>query len=45
MEFENYRIEALQDKVASHHWFQVTSHKMELYGFCESCQRAIAGRD
>ena len=45
VEFENDRIEALQDKVARQHGFQVTSHKMELYGFCESCQRAIAGGD
>ena len=34
-----------QYKVARQHGFQVTSHKMELYGFCESCQRAIAGGD
>jgi Fur family ferric uptake transcriptional regulator len=45
VEFENDRIEALQDKVARQHGFQVTSHKMELYGFCESCQRAIAAGD
>ena len=45
VEFENDRIEALQDKVARQHGFQVTSHKMELYGFCQSCQRAIAGGD
>src|SRR5262252_932720 len=45
VEFENDRIEALQDKVARQHGFQVTSHKMELYGFCESCQRSIAGGD
>ena len=45
VEFENDRIEALQDAVARKHGFKVTSHKMELYGFCESCQRAIAGGD
>jgi Fur family transcriptional regulator, ferric uptake regulator len=45
VEFENDRIEALQDKVARQHGFQVTSHKMELYGFCDACQREIAGGD
>ena len=37
----------LQDKVArpAGRLQGVTSHKMELYGFCESCQRAIAGGD
>ena len=45
VEFENDRIEALQDKVARQHGFQVTSHKMELYGFCETCRRVIAGGD
>ncbi|MBI3184726.1 MAG: transcriptional repressor [Myxococcales bacterium] len=38
LEFENDRIEALQDAVASRHGFRVTSHKMELYGLCRSCQ-------
>ena len=45
VEFENDRIEVLQEKVARQHGFQVTSHKMELYGFCEACQRAISGGD
>ena len=39
VEFENDRIEALQDAVARKHGFKVTSHKMELYGLCRSCQR------
>jgi Fur family transcriptional regulator, ferric uptake regulator len=39
VEFENDRIEALQDAVAKKHGFRVTSHKMELYGLCRSCQR------
>jgi Fur family ferric uptake transcriptional regulator len=39
LEFENDRIEALQDAVARKHGFRVTSHKMELYGLCRSCQR------
>lgn len=43
VEFENDRIEALQDAVASSHGFKVTSHKMELYGLCKTCQKAVEG--
>jgi Fur family ferric uptake transcriptional regulator len=39
IEFENDRIEALQEHVAKRHGFKVTSHKMELYGLCRDCQR------
>ena len=39
-EFEDDRIEHLQDAVAHKHAFRVTSHKLELYGLCKSCQRA-----
>jgi Fur family transcriptional regulator, ferric uptake regulator len=41
IEFENDRIEQLQDAVAQSHGFKVLSHKMELYGLCVDCQRAI----
>ena len=44
VEFENDRIEALQDAVAKSHGFHVTSHKMELYGLCGDCQRVLAGK-
>ena len=40
MEFENPQIEALQEAVARDFGFQLTSHKMELYGLCASCARA-----
>lgn len=39
IEFENDQIERLQGAVARRHGFQVTSHKMELYGLCQKCQR------
>ncbi len=39
VEFENDRIEALQEAVARKQGFRVTSHKMELYGLCRNCQR------
>jgi Fur family transcriptional regulator, ferric uptake regulator len=38
IEFENERIEELQDMVARHHGFHVTRHKLELYGLCKDCQ-------
>ena len=38
VEFENERIEELQDRVASEHDFTVTHHKMELYGLCKECR-------
>lgn len=41
VEFENDRIEAMQDSVARKHGFKVTSHKMELYGLCRDCQREL----
>lgn len=45
VEFEDNGIEALQDAVAARHGFKVTSHKMELYGLCKSCQANAVGRD
>lgn len=45
IEFENDRIEHLQEVVAKKHGFRVTSHKMELYGLCRACQKVVdAGR-
>jgi Fur family transcriptional regulator, ferric uptake regulator len=38
IEFENERIEELQDLVARQHGFLVTRHKLELYGLCKACQ-------
>ncbi|MFN0061224.1 MAG: Fur family transcriptional regulator [Myxococcaceae bacterium] len=42
VEFENDRIEQLQEVVARKHGFRVTSHKMELYGLCSKCRQADA---
>lgn len=39
-EFENPKIEKLQTQVAEHFGFILTSHILELYGVCPSCQRA-----
>lgn len=39
LEFENERIEELQDLVAAEHGFVVTRHKLELYGLCRDCRQ------
>ena len=39
LEFENERIEALQQDVARKHHFKVQNHKLELYGLCAGCQK------
>lgn len=39
IEFENERIEALQQDVAKKNGFKVHNHKLELYGLCAECQR------
>jgi Fur family ferric uptake transcriptional regulator len=41
VEFEEPRVEALQEKVARKYGFELRSHKHELYGFCPRCR---AGR-
>jgi Fur family transcriptional regulator, ferric uptake regulator len=38
-EFEEPRIEELQNQVASKHGFEVLHHKHELYGVCADCQK------
>lgn len=38
VEFENYSIEALQEKVAEELGFTLTGHVLELYGLCPECQ-------
>ena len=43
VEFEEPRIEALQDEVAARHRFLVTAHKHELYGVCPECAASDAG--
>jgi Fur family ferric uptake transcriptional regulator len=39
LEFENERIEILQQDVAKKNHFKVQSHKLELYGLCSECQK------
>lgn len=39
VEFENERIETLQQDVARKNGFQVQTHKLEIYGLCSACQK------
>jgi Fur family ferric uptake transcriptional regulator len=44
VEFEEPRVEALQEKVARKHGFELRSHKHELYGVCPRCQAKASRR-
>lgn len=39
IEFENGKIERLQDDVAHRYGFDVTTHRLELYGVCRECRK------
>ena len=39
VEFENQKIENLQEKIAHHYGFRLTHHILELYGLCEKCNK------
>jgi Fur family transcriptional regulator, ferric uptake regulator len=39
IEFLNPRIEELQEQVSRKHGFKITSHRMQLYGLCQKCQK------
>jgi Fur family ferric uptake transcriptional regulator len=43
-EFEEPAVEALQERIASRHGFEVRAHKHELYGVCAECQQKRAKR-
>lgn len=38
-EFENEKIEKLQQQVAAQFGFKLTGHILELYGLCQNCQK------
>jgi Fur family ferric uptake transcriptional regulator len=38
VEFEDQRIEKLQENIAKMHDFKLTDHLMQLYGICKKCQ-------
>lgn len=37
IEFEDPRIEELQEKVAKEHGFRISNHRLELFGLCAEC--------
>ncbi|HEY5039499.1 MAG TPA: transcriptional repressor [bacterium] len=39
IEFLNPQIEELQEQVSQKHGFKITSHRMQLYGLCQKCQK------
>ncbi len=39
IEFKNDRIEKIQKDVAKKYTFSISSHRMELYGLCDGCQK------
>jgi len=39
IEFLNPKIEELQEQVSRKHGFKITSHRMQLYGLCQKCQK------
>ena len=39
LEFEEERIETLQDEVAKRFGFEVVNHNLELYGYCKKCKK------
>ena len=42
VEFEEPRVEALQEEIATRHGFEIRTHKHELYGVCPSCRKRLA---
>ncbi|MCA9456822.1 MAG: transcriptional repressor, partial [Nitrospira sp.] len=40
VEFQNCQIENLQEEVARKNGFTIQTHKLELYGLCNTCQKA-----
>lgn len=45
VEFEEERIEQLQEEVAARYGYRLGTHKMELYGLCPKCQRELPPED
>ncbi len=39
IEFEDDRIEQLQEKVASDHHFSIDHHRLEIFGLCAKCRK------
>jgi Fur family ferric uptake transcriptional regulator len=44
IEFQEPRVERLQQEVVKRYGYQLLSHTYKLYGLCRSCQRTEGGR-
>ena len=42
IEFVNNQIERLQEKAADEFGFQMTDHRMEIFGYCKTCKKAAS---
>jgi Fur family ferric uptake transcriptional regulator len=40
-EFEDMKLERLQEKIAGTFGFHTVSHKMEFYGYCRNCRSSV----
>jgi Fur family ferric uptake transcriptional regulator len=45
IEFQDLRIEKLQEIVTRRHGFRPTAHRLEIYGRCRDCAAGRAGRE
>lgn len=45
IEFVNDQIERLQEKVAHKYGFRMAHHRMEIFGYCEKCQKTAGSKD
>ncbi len=41
IEFNEKKIESSQNKIAKKYNFKMVSHKLEIYGYCEKCQKSL----
>lgn len=41
IEFNEKKIENAQNKIAEKYNFKMVSHKLEIYGYCEKCQKSL----
>jgi len=39
IEFRNGAVEEVEKHVSQAHQFEITGHKLEIYGYCEDCQK------
>ena len=45
LEFQEPKIEELQEQVMASHGFSITNHSLRLFGYCSECRAAGKGTD